>query len=104
MLLLGRGETKVSSTLTELPSFCNTTGGKVGPGRDVAKRWEPPEKPPGAQTRHSWPASPCKGECKEPVHGMRTRDSLLGRQMVARSPLASCEMALGELLPITNAT
>src|SRR6266699_463065 len=59
--------------------------GKVGPGRDVAKRWEPPGKPPGGQTRHSWPASPSKGECKEPVHGMRTRDSLLGRQMVASS-------------------
>jgi hypothetical protein len=36
--------------------------------------------------------------------GAQTRESLLGRQMVARSPLASCEMALGELLPITNAT
>src|SRR5436309_5849417 len=49
-------------------------------------RWDPPGKPPGGQTRHSWPASPSKGETKEPVLGMRTRYSLLGRQAVTRSP------------------
>src|SRR5256884_319083 len=27
-------------------------GGKVGPGREAAKRWEPPGKPPGALQMH----------------------------------------------------
>jgi hypothetical protein len=69
-------------------------GGKLGPGREAAKRWEPPGKPPGGQTRHHRPASASKGDSKEPALGMRTCDSLLGKQGVTLSPLACRERAL----------
>jgi hypothetical protein len=45
-------------------------------------------------TRHQRLASPCKGECEEPVLGLPTRDSLPSKQAVAFSTLAWYRLAV----------
>jgi hypothetical protein len=52
----------------------------------LGSTWQRAGKQLGEQTRHLRPSFSSKGSSKSPVSGMRTLDSLLGRQTVTLSP------------------